>query len=44
MMYSFVNGNPKEQENAGEFGGAEYCDMSLRTVETGHKGDVEGAR
>ena len=44
MKYSFVNGNPKEWENVGEFRGAEYCDMRLQMAETGHKGDVEGAR
>ena len=44
MKYSFVNGNPKEWENVGEFRGAEYCDMSLQMAETGHKRDVEGVR
>ena len=44
MKYIFVNGSPKERANAGEFGAVGHCEMSLWTAETGHKGDVDGAR
>ena len=44
MKYSFVNGPPKERANAGEFGDAGHCEMRLWMAETGHKGDVDGAR
>ena len=44
MKYSFVNDLPKERANAGKFEDAEHCEMRLRMAETGHKGDVDGAR